>query len=116
MSELFKKYSIKYINDGDYIQHYFGDKEIFGTSVCEAEVGDFVEAVGLICEEVEEENKRLSAIIKQLQKSVVSSLEIQEAMYEDEKKMKEFIEDCAVSHEETRYKYRAQVLLRELNE
>lgn len=29
-------------------------------------------------------------------------------------KCKEFIKDCSVSHHETRYKYRAQVLLRQI--
>lgn len=37
-------------------------------------------------------------------------------LQKENNKMKEFINDCAVSHNETRYKYRAQVLLREINE
>jgi len=29
-------------------------------------------------------------------------------------KLKEFVKDCSISHEESKFKYRAQVLLREI--
>ena len=37
-------------------------------------------------------------------------------LVKENNKMKEFVIDCSVSHNETRYKYRAQVILREIKE
>jgi hypothetical protein len=37
------------------------------------------------------------------------------AIQKENKLMREFIEDCSVSHTESRYKYRAQVIINKLN-
>lgn len=38
-----------------------------------------------------------------------------EKLKKENEKLKEFVKDCSVSHHETRYKYRAQVILREIS-
>ena len=47
-------YSIQNFTDLEYTQHYFGEKEVFGTATCEGEIGDFAEAVWRICESITE--------------------------------------------------------------
>jgi len=53
MSELFKKYSVIHITDGDYTQHYFNGKEIIGTRTCQGEIDDVADAVFIICKDIE---------------------------------------------------------------